>query len=395
MQAESRVLPLVLGGLVLILFAALTVWFLQNFERRTELVDAGLSAEARRNGFLAAERFLGRLGIEAESVAGRELLRELPPKRDVLVVIGLDAINEPRREALYRWLSAGGRILVAPTRLWDEENEGNPQRAFLDRFGVQRRELEDRSPEDKVLATVEFEGYPEPLELEVEARYVLVDTHDLASGGVSADEYYRVLQYDLDDGQLTVISDMSPFTNRRIGERDHALFLALLAESDAQGKVWLLYDTDVPWLGAQLWRRAPYALIGAACLILALLWHLGGRLGPLLPDAESGRRDLLVHLQALAEFHWRHGRGGRLMQITRERIERAWTGRHPVLRGMSQEERAAWIAERAGIAPEQVRSALYSPTVRDPDLVVDSRLLQRLWTALSHARAERRRREKN
>ena len=97
MAVERRIPPL----LVLILAAALTTWFLNNFERRPREIETGFSAEARRNGFLAAERFLRRLDIDAESVSGRELLRDLPAPNDVLLVNGLGPLNQQRREALH------------------------------------------------------------------------------------------------------------------------------------------------------------------------------------------------------------------------------------------------------------------------------------------------------
>jgi hypothetical protein len=46
-------------------------WFERNFERQTRQVEQGQSAEARRNPFLAAERFLNRLGIDARSASAR------------------------------------------------------------------------------------------------------------------------------------------------------------------------------------------------------------------------------------------------------------------------------------------------------------------------------------
>jgi len=378
MTAEHRVPPLLLWGLAAILAVAFTTWFLNNFELRTQEVDAGLSAEAHKNGFLAAEHFLRRLDIQVESVGGRELLRALPPSEDMLVVKGLGTLNEERRERLHQWLSEGGRLLVVPTEVWEEGSNRLRQR-FLDDYGVQLHKLEDGESEKRIVASVAFEDYPETLELELDGRYLLVDAQEDADGAVSVDDSFRLLQYEIGDGKLTVTSDMEFLTNAHIGKRDHALFLALIAESAAGGKVWLLYDYDMPWLGALLWRDAPYALIAAACLILASLWHLGGRLGPLLPSPRTDRRDLLAHLQALASFHWRHGRGSHLTQVSRERVEQAWLRRHPPLRDMGHADRAAWMGQRAGLSPQEVHSVLYPAHVDDRDLLEQARLLQRLW----------------
>ncbi len=393
MKAEHRVGPLLLWGLALILAVALTGWFLEHFERRPKEVDAGLSAEARRNGFLAAERFLRRVGIDAQSLAGRELLRELPPTEDLLIVNGLGVLNEQRSENLHDWLMAGGRLLAAPAERWAveevessdgwgwEEGSGEQSSDFLSRYGTRLHELEGTGRADRVAATASLEGYPDALALEFDARYALTDAEEAADRRIRAGGHDRLLQYAVGDGWLTVSSDMGVFGNARIGEHDHALFLALLAESPDEGKVWLLYDSEVPGIGTLLWRDAPYALIAFACLVAALLWHVGGRLGPLLPSPSADRRDLLVHLEALADFHWRHGRGSHLTRVTRERVEQAWLQRHPTLRGMEPAARADWVAQHVGVPAADVRSALYPVGDDDRDLLPRARLLQRLWAA--------------
>ena len=387
--AEGRVAHLLVLGALLVLGSALIAWFLGSFERRTERVDAGMSAEARRNPFLAAERFLRQVGIASESVGGRGPLRDLPPTGDALVVDGLGPLNEERRAALQSWIEAGGHLFLAPNG--PAGDEVSPRGDLAAAYGVRLRALEDVAPGETVVAKIAFEHHREALELELPAERVLLDTRGEADGAVSAQGHLRLLHYDVGAGQLTVISDMGAFTNGRIGGRDHALFLALLTQRRGGGKVWLLYSSDVPWLGALLWRHAPFALVSSGVLTLVTLWHLGGRLGPLLPSPQPRRRDLLAHLDALSEFHWRHGRGSHLLQVTRQRVQRALLRRHPRLRGLTLEERGAWVAHRSGLAVDRVRSALYPSGVSDRGLIAETRVLQRLW-ALSgrrEARADR------
>ncbi len=381
MGAEHRIGPILAGGVGLILAAYGVAWFLENFERQTLDIDVGFSAAARRNPFLAAERFLTRLEIPVESLSGRGLLRNLPPTNHVLIVNGLGALNPQRREDLHQWLSAGGRILLDALSPWQDEDA--PTDDFLAGFGVRVLELDSVSADAAVTASTEVEGYPYPLEVGFLAKYSLEDRNDSATGFVTADGHYRLLQYTVGEGSLTVFSDNGFMINEHIGERDHALFLALLAAPGDRGKVWLLYDGAMPGLGELLWRNAPSALISGLCLIVILLWHLGGRLGPPLPRPSPTQRDLLVHLQASARFLWRHGRGNRLTQVTRKRVEQAWLRNHPVLRGLNPTQRAAWIGEHAGLPQAQVGRALYPAFANDRDLVADSALLQRLWLALS------------
>jgi hypothetical protein len=386
MAPRQRILLSILWGTALVLAAALVAWFLDNFERRSEPIDAGMSAQARGNPFLAAERFLRRIGTPAEGVGGRELLRELPPPSDMLVVDSLSVLNERRRAGLHAWLESGGRLLTAPAGF---DGEGaSAARDLVVGYGARLDELDDVQPGETVLTRVFFDGYPRALELELPARRILVDRPGEADGRVSAGGHGRILQYDVGGGRITVISDMAPFRNDRIGDRDHALFLALLAEHAEGGKVWLLYDSGMPWLGALLWRHAPHVLIAAGCLLLALLWHLGGRLGPLLPSPERRRRDLMAHLQALSDFHWRHGRGSHLVWVTRGRVERAWLRRYPMLRGLGPEQRAAWIGRHTGLAAAQVRGVLYPVGEDDRRLVSDTRILQRLWNGLGRGKPQ-------
>jgi hypothetical protein len=307
----------------------------------------------------------------------------------MLVVDSLSVLNERRRAGLHAWLESGGRLLTAPAGFAGEGVSAVPDLVPAG-YGVRLEELENVELGERVLTRVLFEGYPDALELALPAERVLLDTQDRAAGRVTAGDHDRILQYDIGAGQLTIISDMGPFGNERIGERDHALFLALLAEDAQRGKVWLLYDSGMPWLGALLWRQAPHVLISAGCLVLALLWHLGGRLGPLLPSPEPHRRDLMAHLQALSDFHWRHGLSDRLTGVTRERVERAWLRRFPALAALGPAQRAAWIGQHTGLPAAKVRAVLHPPDASASGLVADTRLLQRLWIGLGRGQPRRR-----
>lgn len=378
MPTERRTGSILALGALLLVATVLTVWFFDNFERRPREVTSGFSGAARNNPFLAAERFLERLGVRVQSVPGRQLLRNLPSPDDVLVANGLGPLNARRRAELHRWLSDGGQLVVEATEL-SALGEAVDAQGFLADYGVRVHEIDGAPSFGRITAEIGFEDRPEPLEAEFRARYFLEDAYGEASGNVVADGRDRLLQYRVGQGRLTVASDLELFTNTDIGDRDHALVLTLLAEPGEGGRVWLLYDSGVPWLGGLLWQHARYALIAAACLIGATVWFLGARLGPLLPGPEPGRRDLLVHLDAVARFHWQHGRGGNLVRMTGSRLERDWLARHPRLRGLDPRARAVWIGERAGLPAARVYDALYAEAVDGRLLITRTVVQQRLW----------------
>ena len=373
-------LPWLLGALALLLSVAVWVWFERNFERQLREVTTGWSAAAKRNPFLAAEHFLRRVGIEVESVPGRDLLRDLPPPSDLLVVNGLETLNAERRRRLRTWLEQGGQLLVEAVRVL-EPDAAPREEDFLAGFGALLRANPDEAGEE-VIAEIEFVDYPEPVRVGFSSGFFLEDANQQASASARADGLPRLLQYRVGDGLLTVTSDNIFLTNRDIGNHDHALALALMSAD--VNKVWLVYDHAAPGLGTLLWRAAPQAIIAAALLLAALLWHLSGAIGPPLPVPARARRDLTDHLEAAAALLWRYGRGGLQMEATRKRIEQAWLRRHPLLHDLDNAGRARWISEQvdAGVSAGQVYDALYQRHHRAQDFTAQSRLLQRLWSAL-------------
>jgi hypothetical protein len=371
-------------GLALIGLALAGVWFLRNFERGTYEVEEHASAAARRNPFLAAEQFLRRLGNQVTAMPGRASLRDLPPAGDILVVKGLGPLNPDRQAALLAWVAAGGDLVVAGPGISDPE-EPHPD-DLLAGLGIHLVEAETspRGDDGRVLIDASFEGQAEPLRLSAPADLYLMDREGRAQAATAAaDGRYRLLQLRLGAGHITVSADDRFLTNSGIGEHDHAALLAHLATPAAGGRVWLLYSSDMPGLHEILWRVAPYALMSGALLVAAFLWHLGWRLGPLGPPPGRVRRDLLEHLEAGADFLWRSGRVTHLIGAAQGCTERAWLRRHPPLRGLSRQDRAAWIAARLGLPKGDVWRVLYAVPRDDAALVADADLLQRLWAGLA------------
>ncbi len=379
MTPERRALLLVLVGLALILPTALTRWFLANFEQRTETVPVGYSAQARRNDLLAAERFLNRLEIPVESVSGRGLLRDLPPIRDSLVVRGLGPMNVQRRVGLRDWLAAGGHLVVTASQTRDEDRQRGE---FLDELGIrlltEEAERLQAADEGEVVALVSTPRQSRPLSVAFAAEYYL-QSEGKAEFEARAGGRLRLVRRSVGDGSLTVMSDGGFMTNAAIGEKDHALFTAELTIPRSGGKVWLLYDSGVPWLGALLWSVAPHALASVVVLSVVWLWSLGGRLGPLAPAPVRRRRDLLEHLQASGGFLWRHDRAARLVETSRRRILVAWLRRHPSLGRSDTRAQLASIAAAVRRPADAVTRALFSQAEDRHGLVEQARLLQSMW----------------
>ena len=85
-NAERRIGIYLAVGAVLGLAMLGTWWFVGNFERVEVDVRRGYSQEARRNPFLAAERYLARLDLDVRSIAGRDLLLNSPSEPGTLII---------------------------------------------------------------------------------------------------------------------------------------------------------------------------------------------------------------------------------------------------------------------------------------------------------------------
>lgn len=382
MTPERRVLQLVVAGLILVV-AALIGAVLSQLERRTLEIEVGPSEEARRNPFLAAERFLARLEIPVSSQSGRERLRLLPPPTDTLVVRYPGSLAPERRLALDRWMTDGGRLVVTASEpKTGAAEEGDLIAGYGVRLSTEGADRPAFDGKTEVLAEIPVEDQGRPLRVAFSTEPALV-TAAQPDRAVIAGDRLRMVQLPVGDGSLTVLADDRFMTNAAIGEHDHALYTAVLVAPAPGGTVWLLYDREMPWIGAVVWSAAPYAVISGALCLLAWAWSAGARLGPLQPVPSRDRRDLLEHLDASGDILWRHGQSDHLIKPTRLRVLELWRRRRPDLAGLDDAALAHAIAVVANEDPDAVVRALHVHADDADAFVRQSALLQRLWRKAS------------
>ncbi len=415
-------------GLVLLLAAGATAWFFTHYERKEVEVTGAMSAAARMNPLLAADRFLAGLGIPVESHRGRDLLVSLPPAGDALVVLHMSGNLTPSQvDALDGWIREGGHLVVAPPSFTDDGEEPDST-DLLGRQGVLLRRYpetddcgcdgeagsagdadgepdagdappeekvrEQEGPQERTAAAAQEQAEEEPVRATIAGYSVtldpprfgyLEDSTETASLAI-ADSRGRgavLLDYRIGAGRLTVLNSMEIFTNREIGSRDHGFLLAWLVGGDR--KTWLLFSSNMDGIGTLLWRwQAPF-LVGLAVLLALVAWTWQYRIGPLEKE-ENGqrRRNVLDHIDATGRYSWRIDRAASLLAANRDFFIRRWAARHAGRAGARVD--LAQIAARTGMTPDEVETALARTVRTEQDLVAASHWLQRLQnrsTALS------------
>ncbi|MDH1265368.1 DUF4350 domain-containing protein [Pseudomonas sp. GD03944] len=338
------------GLAVLLVLGVFGAYLLSLAEPYEEEVKHGPAPEARANPYLAAEHFLRRQGLDVTRASGLDVLPTLPSKDHTLLLLGNRRDLTPRQSArLLEWAEKGGHLVFVAERLWDED-DGESGDLLLDSLGIQQYESDElelpsedeATDEDDAQAEANTEqAEPEPyaeltqLYLENEeapayinfdTRYHLYDAENRAHAWANSGDATHLLQLYHGAGLVTVLSDAWIWQTFNIAQYDNAWLLWYLGQDSA---VTLLYRADRDDLFSLLLRHFGEALAALGLLIVAGLWFVGMRQGPLQIPASPSRRQLQEHLRASADFLLRRSGQHSLLHSLQQDIQRRARRRHP------------------------------------------------------------------
>ncbi|MCB1821619.1 MAG: hypothetical protein KDI73_08580 [Candidatus Competibacteraceae bacterium] len=260
-------IPLIL--LALFSVGGVLLWLSQHLIQRSEEVYTGYDEAARRNPFYLAERLLTRLGRTVHSV---RRLDELPHPLHImdtlLIAIPSYALSAADSQWLLDWVKAGGHLLVSVQQPYEP---GQGRDHLLNSLEVHSQRVEEPVADP---VSVKLSAAMTPLQVRFRA--------DLRLNG----DFWRSFEWGA--GRITLLTDLSLFTNGRLAEHEHADFLwGLLHQSDPGGELWLQYRMLTPSLAQLLWQYAWMPLAGLILTLMTALWSYSQRLGPL-PGSPSG-----------------------------------------------------------------------------------------------------------
>jgi hypothetical protein len=302
-----------------------------------EVVDRGPSPEALANPYLAAEHFLRQQGLTVEHAYNLKQLDTLPSKGNSLLLLGERSNISPRQvEQLLEWARSGGHLLLVAEALWDEET-GKSGDLLLDRLQIHQTLSDEpeepatslKKPSSKKardLTKLYVDNETAPAYFSFDTDFNLTDPKHLAQFSANSARASHLMQLDLGEGSVTVITDSDLWKTPNIGKHDNAWLLWYLNQGTA---VTLLFNSDFDDLFTLLMRYFPQALVALAALVALGLWRAGVRQGPIRAPASPARRQLQEHLKASADFLLRRSGQGTLLQALQRDILRAARRRHP------------------------------------------------------------------
>lgn len=372
-------------------------WFFSEFTRVPTTRWEREGPEARKNRFLALERFFTRMGRQVRKVDDAHQLESLPAGGVLIMDRERRRHLPPERTAkLLRWVENGGYLIVAA----EVEHTEDP---ILRRLGVSwyqppKVEAKDEEDEDEDEGTKKKTVKPPPIPktlpvsiagaapLALERFPPGLVVGKLAPLWAAEQEagQAQVLHYAWGKGRITVFSNFFPFSNQHIGKYDHAeLLWSLVSANQPKGPVWLAARLKVPTLWEWLADSAWMALTSGGVLVLLWLWRIVPRFGGLRPLPVPERRGLEDHLAAMGRGVWREGGLSHWLRLVRQSLLASIARRHPYVLQLPVAERAAALARLSGMSTARVLQALEGQGAISPRAFTETvRAIQQLQQRL-------------
>jgi hypothetical protein len=357
---------------ILALAALGALWFLSTFERVPAKEWVGPSAEARRNPYLAAERFAGRMGLPTRQLRALLDLDALGNGGALLLPSRRQALDPRRLRNIVAWVQGGGHVIAEAELLGVSD-------PLFDLLGVQRTSMTAATAKP---APVELPG-GRKLNVSVFGSTLLQAADKDAGLRVGNPDAARLISFTHGRGMVTVAAGLQFARNNLIGTNDNAEFLWHLLELTPATQLHVYLRPERLSLWGFLKEHAATVLAALAALLVLWVWRTGPRFGPVLPDAPPARRRLLDHLRASGRYYWAKDLRGRLVIAARDAALRRIARAQPDFAVSSGGKRVARLSSLVAIPSEEAERFLNaSGAVRGADFIRIMHTAQRIHSAL-------------
>jgi len=413
MTRNSQIIYGLLGA---ILLSALAWGFYASIEFYDEKVRAKWSKQALYNPYLAAEQFLQKSELE---VIEADSLIKLSSFEDVstMLITNANQIGNPRQlDAVLDWIESGGSLIVTANSFstsddlllqkfevdvtWPEtdDEEDEPEKSVSDSLreynekieeGMSAEEIAESTKREVPLTEINFTGGIGVLKIAFNANRILThpyiddeeaDTETKPFSWSSSTNGVHLIQFDVGEGLLTIVSDPSIWQSRKIDQHDHAYLLWVLSSTD--GMFAFLRSTNRESIWSLISSNAIELIISLSFFILLWLWYMGHRFGRIVPLYNTRQRALSEHFSATASYLWHRKASKHLLQPLRQQVFRRAHIAIPEFSRADQQQRLTLIAEHCQIDRETVSDILQASDFNDSGFVRTVKLLKQIEQSL-------------
>ncbi len=414
MNRASPYLKLVLGLVLL----GLVGWGLySSIEFYEETEESGWSVDALRNPYLAAQKFMTRTGIEVTDVDSLTRLDELSGL-GTLFFSDANQVQTPRQLAqVMDWLGQGGNVIYTADMGsagddmllrefsvevdWreyeaEDESEEKPLSETLRDYnrqieaGKSREEIAQSLDDEEIAITrVQFADDIGEVEVAFDDAKILLHPYILDTDSIidprpfswSYSEHgVHMMQFEVGNGLLTIVSDPGIWTSYQIDRYDHAYLLWLLSSGEGNFAILRSVLRDSIW--ALMRQNASEVLIAAGLLILIWIWRTAYRFGRLVPRSASYSRALGEHFSSISHYLWHRRQGRYLVEPLRTRVLRRASLTLGEFGQVDQARQFELIAQRCDLNPEAIARAFTSADFSEASFVQTVRLLKHIEQSL-------------
>jgi hypothetical protein len=341
---------------------ALVAWVASNTYWADMKVPMPPKGEARTNPFYAVQRFAEALGART----AWDRLLTIPPTDSVIVLSSWHwSLSAGRRQALERWVEAGGRLIVDTTVVGDlevferwsgivtdyPELDATAAPAIRDQQMCRLYDEElNEAPHPDAPASTYWLCDLDGVSFLASSRPVLWALRDRS--GIQA------ARVSVGRGRVTVIN-AAPFRERSVFNGDHGRLFVAATEMRRGDDIHFLSEDDHPSLLALVWQYGAPVVVLSLVLIGLVIWRRTVRFGPLKAPSDAARRSLAEQLRGTGQFTLRHGGGDALHAASVRALDEAAERRIPAYAQLTAKERATALARLTGMEWKTLARAVH------------------------------------
>ncbi len=360
--------------------------------RVIEEVPTGYVGDARLNPYLAAERYLNKVGFDARASRTWD---GFGPEVGVVVIPASYLTSRGLGMRIAEWIAEGGIVIMTINggepeindftynSFWELPEEGDyPGMDYLlaethvtlsseDWGSVPEKELAENGHLERPWHIAQLTPYEDgQYEIEQEGSVAIESSQGSDWEGLP-NLGSRAVLAGHGSGQLLVMAHARPFRNPYLDRKDHARFLETIARWGSRGETVFIYGSSNSFF-TLLWQRGWMIVIAGLFLLIAWFWLRIPRFGPIMNDSFQEDRSYGQELTASARFLWRGGYLPGLIIPLRARLSADHDG--------DTEAHINRLSERSGLSRDEVVEALNVLPAKDPGTVL--RIVKNLQTLL-------------